>query len=524
MFGKFTRYLFFVMVVAAVLNLKVIDASAANYNLWVDGVQVTDENKNNIPITSGTASYNSTNNTLSLTNAVIKNGYNVGGSSCGIASDLSYLNIVGSATISDVVVGIGMQGDGNLLINGTGTGISSTGSYDGIFRYGSGNLILEGKVTATGEVGIDNVAPDGYTSTGSIIVNAGTITAVGTDHVGIYAHNLVINGGTVISNGKKHAGIYSLNNVDIKSTITKVDAKTIDGDHGIYSNINNGIILDGSLFITKPYGGGLNDYKRIVVDSSGQYTKHVIIRPESSNDDNNNENNYNEANNDGDDNNEGGGNTGGGGNEGSNSENNPPANNGENNTPANSESNSNGNAASSENTETSHEMSLNTKMLYLKKGSTSNKVKVQLTNDEIKSVTSSNEKVATVSFGGNTLKIKGLKKGKASVIVTSNYGNVCKLDVQVQTGKVTTKSIKVSKKSLTLTKKGATAEVTVSATPDRVSTNEKIKLSVSSKKVANAKFDENTGKITITAKKKGNCKITVKAGKKTQIIKVTVKT
>lgn len=168
-------------------------------------------------------------------------------------------------------------------------------------------------------------------------------------------------------------------------------------------------------------------------------------------------------------------------------------------------------------------ISLNTNSVVVQKGKTLKTIKVTLTNDEIASVKSSNTKIATVSYKGYALSIKGIKKGKTRITIETESGLSAKLSVEVQDEKVVTEKLKVSKSSITLKKKGKKATVTVTATPDYTSTKEKVTIKISDKKVATAKYDSSTGKITITAKKKGSCKITVKAGKKTATIKVKVK-
>nr|MCR5468763.1 Ig-like domain-containing protein [Lachnospiraceae bacterium] len=74
----------------------------------------------------------------------------------------------------------------------------------------------------------------------------------------------------------------------------------------------------------------------------------------------------------------------------------------------------------------------------------------------------------------------------------------------------------------TLAKKGKTYVVKATATPSKASTGESIKVSTSNKKVATAKVNQTTGKITVKATGKGFCKITVKAGKKKVTLKVKV--
>ncbi|MCR5474091.1 MAG: leucine-rich repeat protein [Lachnospiraceae bacterium] len=166
-------------------------------------------------------------------------------------------------------------------------------------------------------------------------------------------------------------------------------------------------------------------------------------------------------------------------------------------------------------------IALNGKKLTVQKGKTSKTIKATVISDSIKSVKSNNEKVATVKLKGKKLQIKGKETGKASITVKAKSGMKAILKVTVQKDKVTTKTLKLSKYTVKLDGKGKTTTVKVTATPDRLSTNEKIKVTNNKKSVASFKINQNTGEITITAKKKGTCKLTVKVGKKTK--KITVK-
>ena len=198
------------------------------------------------------------------------------------------------------------------------------------------------------------------------------------------------------------------------------------------------------------------------------------------------------------------------------------------NTKPNNTSQTNNTATEGTKTETTQpvqqtKMSLNTKKLYLQNGKTSSAIKVQLLNDSISKVVSKNKGIATVSFKGTKITVKAKKVGKTTITVFSKSGHSEKVNVVVQKNKVTTTKIKVSKKSVSLAQKGKIQIITVLATPDRLSTNEKIKASSSNKKIATVKVDNVTGKITITAKKKGSCKVIVRVGKKKAEIKVKVK-
>ena len=141
--------------------------------------------------------------------------------------------------------------------------------------------------------------------------------------------------------------------------------------------------------------------------------------------------------------------------------------------------------------------------------------------DKVVSWKSSNSKIASVDKNG---KVKGLKAGKtATITVQLKSGLKKSFKVKVQKANVATKSLKVtnastgkkvsSKVSL---KRKQTLKLATSVSP--VTSKEKVKYSSSNKKVASV-----SSKGVITAKKKGSATITVKSGKKSYKIKVTVK-
>ena len=141
--------------------------------------------------------------------------------------------------------------------------------------------------------------------------------------------------------------------------------------------------------------------------------------------------------------------------------------------------------------------------------------------DKVVSWKSSNKKVVSVGKNG---KIKGLKAGKTATITVQLASGLKKsFKVKVQKKNVATKSLKVvnvstgkkvsSKVSL---KRKQTLKLATTVSP--ITSKEKVKYSSSNKKVASV-----SSKGVIKAKKKGKATITVKSGKKTYKIKVTVK-
>ena len=113
--------------------------------------------------------------------------------------------------------------------------------------------------------------------------------------------------------------------------------------------------------------------------------------------------------------------------------------------------------------------------------------------DSVKSWTTSNKKIVTVTSKGT---IKGLKAGKAKVTITLASGKKQVINVTVQKGK----------------------KLTLKPVISPITSLQKVTYTTSNKKVATV-----TKKGVIKAKKKGTVTITVKSGKVTKKVKVTVK-
>ena len=161
-----------------------------------------------------------------------------------------------------------------------------------------------------------------------------------------------------------------------------------------------------------------------------------------------------------------------------------------------------------------YEVSFNVKgtiPLQLKKSTTAIKP-VLMAGDKVKSYKSSNTKVAKVNKKG---KITARKTGKAKITVTTQKGATATITIKVQKNPVKTKKITTDTTNLTL-EKGQSYTLSVTKTP--ITSLEKVTFKTSNKKVATV---NKKGKIK--AKKKGKATITVKCGKKTKKVKVTVK-
>ena len=157
---------------------------------------------------------------------------------------------------------------------------------------------------------------------------------------------------------------------------------------------------------------------------------------------------------------------------------------------------------------------LNVSSLTLRRKQATTKVKVSMAyGDSIKSWASSNKKIVTVDKKG---KIKaGTKTGTAKITVTLKSGKKATLKVKVQTAKVKTTKISGLKKKLTI-KKGKS--VTLKPVVSPITSQEKVTYRSSNKKIATV-----SSKGVVKGRRKGTVTITVKSGKVTKKIKITVK-
>ena len=124
-----------IVMVAGLLPVTALAAEPTVYDIWVDGVQVTSENKDNL--SSGTVSYDPTTHTLSLNNATIDSDpMSNYGIKTSIPSTLKIrLTGTNSITRTDIGGGAGIHSDNAVEIIGDGTlTINVQGdTYDGIY-------------------------------------------------------------------------------------------------------------------------------------------------------------------------------------------------------------------------------------------------------------------------------------------------------------------------------------------------------------------------------------------------------
>ena len=191
---KLFAILFSIVMVAGLLPATALAAEPTVYDIWVDGVQVTSENKDNL--CSGTVSYDPTTHTLSLNNATLNSDTTSDyGIKTTIPSTLK-IRLTGTNSITRTYSGGGIAiapnsgnsveitGDGTLVINVNGN------TYDGISAGADVKISDKAKVTINAEGGLGIVGR-------SVEIDGAKVDSTGL-YAGIDAHRLkIVNGADV---------------------------------------------------------------------------------------------------------------------------------------------------------------------------------------------------------------------------------------------------------------------------------------------------------------------------------------
>ena len=225
---KLFAILFSIVMVAGFLPATALAAEPTVYDIWVDGVQVTSENKDNL--CSGTVSYDPTTHTLSLNNATLdsdtRSDYGI---KTTIPSTLK-IRLTGTNSIIRTYTGGGIAiapnsgnsveitGDGTLMINVNGN------TYDGISAGADVKISDKAKVTINAEGGLGIVGR-------SVEIDGAKVDSTGL-YAGIDAHRLkIVNGADVTlkatQDGRNGAYIWKDqegNGGDIELAASKVKA------------------------------------------------------------------------------------------------------------------------------------------------------------------------------------------------------------------------------------------------------------------------------------------------------------
>ena len=191
---KIFAILLSIVMVAGFLPATALAEEPTVYDIWVDGVQVTSENKDNL--CGGTVSYDPTTHTLSLNNATLDNDtLSDYGIKTIIPSTLK-IRLTGTNSIIRTCPGGGMgiapnsansveiTGDGTLMINVSGE------NYDGISAGADVKISDKAKVIINAEGGLG--------ITGRMVeIDGATVNSTGL-YAGIDAHSLkIVNGADV---------------------------------------------------------------------------------------------------------------------------------------------------------------------------------------------------------------------------------------------------------------------------------------------------------------------------------------
>ncbi len=226
---------FGVVALLVMMLLTVTSVRAASYNIYIAGTTVTDANKGDLSVISGvtgTVSYDSGTNTLTLTDATIEWA---GGSTSG-AIDVQQANLKvvvnGSCSVTNTG-GPAFRNTAATSLLGSGS-LSLQGSTSGMHVY-SGTLTIDGpNVTARGQ------STQGVT--GRIASVRPSVT---------YAGNLVVNSGRLRAYGET-GSIMSLNSLTLGEgvQITIPEAATISGGNvrttdGVVKQ--QWVVIEGSL-------------------------------------------------------------------------------------------------------------------------------------------------------------------------------------------------------------------------------------------------------------------------------------
>ena len=203
-------------------------AEGATYNLWVGGVQVTSDNKDNIvvPDATGSAKYDPTNNTLTLDGFT----YN------GAAGDFDYGNrkaVIGSQ-LSDLT--ILLKGENTITVTG-GFGIFSTQNL-AICDYAEDSAV--GSLNA-------NAPTNAVATVQTLTITGVNLTVTSTEEIPICSDSLTITNANVSATGAWGA-LYA--DDDITITNSKIEAYStgedpafypapdISGDYTVYAGVN----------------------------------------------------------------------------------------------------------------------------------------------------------------------------------------------------------------------------------------------------------------------------------------------
>ena len=229
------------------------------YHVWVGGVQVTEQNKENVlgdgkvefePAVTGDTS---TPAKLTLNGATITGGhtFNSQSSNTGVAAiyaedDLT-IEVTGTNTVTasaNAIASVGIfDNDGSLIVTGGGT-LTATG--------GKAMFYVSAGVYASKAVTVD--AGSTLTATGGDITNGSGVDA----SFGVLAPAVTVNGTLTATGGEATSnsyGVYAYGNVTVNGTLTATGGTATDDSIGVYTD-SGAVNVNGTLNAT---GGTANN-------------------------------------------------------------------------------------------------------------------------------------------------------------------------------------------------------------------------------------------------------------------------
>lgn len=200
---KLFAILFSIVMVAGLLPATALAAEPTVYDIWVDGVQVTSENKDNL--CSGTVSYDPTTHTLSLNNATL---------------DSDTMSDYGIKTTIPSTLKIRLTGTNSITRTDPGGGVGIYLNYSNSVEItGNGTLVIN--VIGENYNGISTGADVKISDKARVIINS-------EGGLGIAGRMVEIDGATVDSTGL-YAGINAhwmkiINGADVRLRQPRTDA------------------------------------------------------------------------------------------------------------------------------------------------------------------------------------------------------------------------------------------------------------------------------------------------------------
>lgn len=296
-------------------NITLPGGGSQGYNVWVGGVQVTADNKDDI-LGDGKASFDPATNTLTLDEAEISAWQDPSGALI-LSQDLD-LTVKGKATLSAEEANLGIYSlngslilEGEFTLNTAGPALFSDKDLtvnDGIITGESsrmdtpcGNVkgdltVKKGQLTLTGPAagivcgGVFTLEEEGVVKASA----TGIDCSADTQMIGLTADSVVMKGGDLTAKGVQ-AGLFVTKDLSISGGILAAQGQDTgilvaegslnaqDGTRRITADGKNAVTasqisLGSSLSVTEPAGGRISDDGKSIVDEAGSPVSHAVIQ------------------------------------------------------------------------------------------------------------------------------------------------------------------------------------------------------------------------------------------------------